>query len=568
MKKLLIFLLLIAAARMGIAQVNQFDIVIDEIMADPDPKFHLPNAEYLELYNRTSHSIDLTGWSVKIGTSSYSLSGTLDSSGYLFITKEKDSFPSYNNVLELSSLSSTAMVNGGTTISLIYQGDYIHSVTYSDSWYQNSSKADGGWSLEMIDPKNPCGGAENWSASTGPLGGTPGWLNSINGENIDHVPPQIYRVYFDPGSSDKLYVYFTENLGYLNLLYSKYSFSDPNITVTTVTPTGPDYSSAVLTISGTIQPDITYTITLLDTLTDCAGNLMPANSSARFGLSKIPVANDLIINEVLSHPSTDGEQYVELYNHSNKIIDLKDLQIADSLMLDMNDIAPGGYLVFPEQYIVLSTNPDVVKKQYYTPNSQWFVEIGSMPDHFNNDDGAIVLALKADGTIIDRFVYNKNMYFPLLNSQAGVAFERISFTRPTSDKTNWHSAAETVGFGTPAYKNSQYSEAVTDDGAVKLSPDIFSPDNDGYNDVLNIAYTFAEPGYTANINIYNSNGRPVRKLITNELLGTAGVFSWDGTTDDNEKAVIGIYIIYFEVFDLKGDVKRYKKATVLGGKFK
>ena len=35
---------------------------------------------------------------------------------------------------------------------------------------------------------------------------------------------------------------------------------------------------------------------------------------------------------------------------------------------------------------------------------------------------------------------------------------------------------------------------------------------------------------------------------------------------DKEKARIGIYIIYFEVFDLKGDTKHYKKTAVLASK--
>ena len=54
--------------------------------------------------------------------------------------------------------------------------------------------------------------------------------------------------------------------------------------------------------------------------------------------------------------------------------------------------------------------------------------------------------------------------------------------------------------------------------------------------------------------------------MNNELLATEGAFSWDGRTDDNQKASIGIYIIYVEVFDLNRNVKKYKKTAVLGGK--
>ena len=58
----------------------------------------------------------------------------------------------------------------------------------------------------------------------------------------------------------------------------------------------------------------------------------------------------------------------------------------------------------------------------------------------------------------------------------------------------------------------------------------------------------------------------MKQLIRNELLGIKGTFSWDGINEEREKARIGIYIIFFEVFDLKGNVKHYKKTCVLGGK--
>jgi hypothetical protein len=53
--------------------------------------------------------------------------------------------------------------------------------------------------------------------------------------------------------------------------------------------------------------------------------------------------------------------------------------------------------------------------------------------------------------------------------------------------------------------------------------------------------------------------------LLNELLGTSGTFSWDGINENNEKSAIGIYIIYIETFNLKGEVKKFKKTCVLGG---
>jgi flagellar hook assembly protein FlgD len=145
--------------------------------------------------------------------------------------------------------------------------------------------------------------------------------------------------------------------------------------------------------------------------------------------------------------------------------------------------------------------------------------------------------------------------------------ERIDFNGPTQDLTNWHSAAQDAGFATPAYKNSQYHDATTAaDNAIEITPEIFSPDEDGYNDIVNINYHFDTPGFVATITIYDSKGRLVKSLIQNELLGTKGTFTWDGINSDREKSRLGIYIIFAEVFDLTGKVQDYKKTCVLGGK--
>ena len=97
------------------------------------------------------------------------------------------------------------------------------------------------------------------------------------------------------------------------------------------------------------------------------------------------------------------------------------------------------------------------------------------------------------------------MHFGLLNDTKGVSLERIDHDRPTQDATNWHSAAEAIGFATPAYKNSQYNDAGETDNAIEITPELFSPDQDGVNDIVNINYHFDTPGYVANVVIYDSD---------------------------------------------------------------
>lgn len=547
-----------------------FDIQINEIMVDPDPPVNLPAYEFVELYNRSIYPVSLKGWMFQMGGTIKTIpDATINPHGYLLLT-------TLGGVASMSNYG-TALAVAGFSISntsdqlALYDSLHriISSVEFTDDWYHDSYKKNGGYTLEQIDPNNPCGGASNWRASNSLLGGTPGAINSINTSNPDNTAPHLVRVSLI--NNNIIQVYFSEPMDSTFLMNTANFTIDNSIgNPTNAKPVSTDYSSVILDYSPTVQPGVIYTLSVIDTLKDCVGNSIPVSSSAKFAIPEIPLLNDLIINEVLSNPKDNGVDYVEIYNHSTKIIDLRDLVLSSydsitSILTDVKDIAPDGYLVFPQDYVVLTTDPEMVKSLYYTTNPNGFAQMESFPA-LNNDDGIVVLALKNLTTIIDKFTYTADMQYPLLNSTDGISLERIDFNRPTADKTNWHSAAEAVGFGTPAYKNSQYLEATQTADPINISPEVFSPDNDGNNDVLNISYTFDVAGYMGSITIYDAKGRLIRNLKKNELLGTSGSFSWDGITNENEKARIGIYVVYFEVFDLEGNQKHYKKTAVLASK--
>ena len=548
---------------------QQYDIVIDEIIADPTPQVSLPNAEWIELKNTTAFPINLQGW--KIGDIS-GLSGGMPN----FILRP-DSF-----LIVCTGSAVPALAAFGTTISvssfpsldnngeLLYlrdaTGRLIHSVNYSINWYQNELKKDGGWTLEMIDTKNPCSGFSNWKASTDTRGGTPGKKNAVDGVNADQAAPKLLRAY----ASDSLNItlVFDEPLDSLKAATAaSYSISDGIGIPSNAVTVSPGFDKVNLKLATALARNKVYTVTA-SAVTDCVGNAISSSNTARVGLSEVADSLSIVINEILFNPPSAGSDYVEIYNRSNKIIDLKQTYIANrnttGIVSSIAQLSAAPYLFFPEDFMVITENVDWVKSSFITKNPGAFITIATMPSF--NDDAGDVIILNAQGNITDELKYTDKWHFKLLDNKEGVALERIDYNASTQSQDNWHSAATNVNYGTPTYKNSQFRINDGVQGEVKLSPEIVSPDNDGQDDFATIDYSFPESGNVASITIFDASGRPVRYLQRNALCGTSGSFRWDGLGEKNQQLTTGVYVVFTEVFNLNGKKKHFKTPIVVARK--
>ncbi|MEX1190121.1 MAG: lamin tail domain-containing protein [Bacteroidia bacterium] len=549
-----------------------FDIVINEILADPDPSQGLAPVEYVELYNRTQFPINLENWILEAGTNKKPIpSITILPDSFMVLSNLSGEEFMFDTVAIAGLSSFPALTNTGARLTL-YSPDttVISSVTYSDTWYGNSAKAAGGFSLEQKSPNKPCEGQSNWIAAAVAWGGTPGKRNSVYENTIDEIRPEIERVTVI--AEDTIRVFFNEPILRESMIDpSSYSVSDGIGEPIFIDFYPPNYLSVKLAFDGSFQVGTIYTITVLSNLLDCVGNEFDSESTGRFAIPETAQVNDIVINEVLSNPYEEGADYVEIYNRSNKVIDLASLQLSKwDTIVDVADdvelISEEGFLIFPGEYLLLTEDVNDVKSRYFSSNPDGFLQMANFPG-YNNDDGVVTLARLGDQVKIDELIYTTDMHFALIDNLDGVALERVNYDRPSSDKTNWNSAASAVGYGTPAFRNSQFSlTAESQAGSLVLSPELFSPDGDGFDDVLTIAYAFDLPGFTGTISIYDSNGRLIKYLVRNQLLGTSGQISWNGETEDNLKARLGIYIVLMEAFDLSGNEVKLKEACVVGGR--
>jgi hypothetical protein len=551
------------------SQALPYDVVINEIMFDPEPPVELPAFEYIEIFNATNKYLMIEGWSLEIGISLKSIPGFIMEPEEYVIFTETDGqlvFSMYGRSIGFSSLG---LSNSGTSVKLLdSENKLISFVEYSSDWISDSDKKEGGWSVEQVDPLNPCCGSGNWVVSEAHDGGTPGSVNSVDAENL--VYPQIISVF--SLSENTLEVLFNQSMDKNSLtdkmLYEiDYGIGTPKDVILSDSV----FQRVLLTMDNAFQTRIIYTLSVDHSILNCNGTSPVSDLSYEFGKHEDALENDLVINEILFNPVGDGVDFVEIYNRSEKIINLRDIKLGEVDVDEFGDadttlkpVSVLNQLILAGQFVVLTSNPAKVQDQYYTANPDGFLKMGSFPP-YSNESGNVLLTGKND-LVIDAMEYDESMHFPLLVTVDGVTLERLSPERASRDATNWHSASKEVGFATPAYQNSQFTDPVESEEEVMVEPEIFSPDNDGYNDVLNIHYQFNSPGFTANITLFDAQGRQVKLLVQNTLLGTSGTFSWDGRTDDNQKAGIGIYIVFLEAFDVNGHVKKYKKTAVLAGR--
>jgi hypothetical protein len=540
------------------------DVVINEIMCDESPSVLLPTAEYIELYNRRNFPITLRDFVLISGSSSYTLpSYTLQPDSFVVLIKDvwQQEFVGLP-VIPMSSFPS--LTNSGQQLSLYAKtGEFLHTVTYSDKWYGNSAKDDGGWSLEQINPNLPCIGKNNWKASENYKGGTPGNRNSVEQIFLDTTSLYAYGV--GVKSVDTLLVYLRKSILPSTLSVTQFQISGGIGNPLSVLPVYPELNQLELVLSSSLQLDSIYQLIIQSGMSDCGGNII-LKDTFEMAIPDSLESLDVVINEILSDPISDGIDFIEVYNRSTRFIDLKDLYIstADTItgMLEsIKMISPTSLIIAPAHYKVFSTDMYQVLKYYQTKDNTAFINLESMPS-YSNTEGTVVLS-NISQQIIDQVSYNENWHFPLLNSTDGVSLERINPDQTSQDSTNWHSAAMNVGFATPGYKNSQYVYVSPISNQFTVTPEVFSPDQDGVDDVLIIQYQFNDPGYLATIEVYDATGRKVQTIANNQYIGTEGYYSWDGINADGNKARTGIHVISFRVLDPSGKTHEFKKPCVV-----
>lgn len=333
----------------------------------------------------------------------------------------------------------------------------------------------------------------------------------------------------------------------------------PSVMILSSKPINNPVNSIQLDFAENLLSGPTYTLTVSG-IADTKGNTMiPKN--LEFFVSESPKKNDLLISEVLFDPVSGGSDFIELYNRSDKILNLENIRIENSEK-GVFEFVEKETIIKPHQYVALSSDIEYLKNQYATPDTANLIvqDIPSM-----NISSGNVSIYNSGGIVLDSFNYLNKWHYELLESTKGVSLERISFDVPSTIASNWFSGTTNTNYATPGYKNS--NSRLTDDtdslSGLSFDKNYFSPNHDGEDDLLTIHVKSPFQGAIGSIKIYNIHGVLVRDLVNNILLSNQDQFIWNGLDNQGNQCKIGHYIVLYQGFNTLGKKITLKKAIKL-----
>lgn len=269
--------------------------------------------------------------------------------------------------------------------------------------------------------------------------------------------------------------------------------------------------------------------------------------------------NSIIINEIMFDPDFDNSEFIELLNLSADSINIGGWKIED-LSGNFFKLAETSLFLPKEKYFIIAADSLILKKYNLTEYSLKRIVNESSLGLVNTGEAVILKDVK--GNHIDSVFYSDKWHNKNISLTKNRSLERINPSLNSNDPLNWNTSVSEFG-ATPAEQNSIFTDNLNNNANISVSPNPFSPDNDGFEDFSIINYNLSQPVAQVRIKIFDSRGRLVRTLANNLASGSSGSIVFDGLEDDGQPMRIGIYIIFLEALNEDSGVVEILKTVVV-----
>jgi Lamin Tail Domain/CARDB/FlgD Ig-like domain len=269
--------------------------------------------------------------------------------------------------------------------------------------------------------------------------------------------------------------------------------------------------------------------------------------------------NDLVINEIMFDPGTDNSEFIEFYNRSENPVNIGGWKISDENG-NYFRLSDTSLIIQPSKYFVLSSDSAIITK--YNFDDYLDLNILNLSSLGLSNQGELILLKNVKEEIIDSVWYSDKWHNKNFSSTKNISLERINPGLNSNDVSNWSSSVDKNG-ATPLKQNSIYTIIRNEESKISVSPNPFSPDNDGNEDFTIINYNLSQPTSQVQIKIFDSHGRLVRTLENNMASGSSGSVIFDGLDDSGRALRIGIYIIFLQATNSSSGFSENMKTVVV-----
>ncbi|MBI1939360.1 MAG: lamin tail domain-containing protein [Ignavibacteriales bacterium] len=278
----------------------------------------------------------------------------------------------------------------------------------------------------------------------------------------------------------------------------------------------------------------------------------------------IPVYSNgtIIINEVMYEPADGNCEFVEFFNNGNDSVQIGGMH----LLIGRNNskmISQTLLKIPPQTFFILASDTTVFQNYSWLDDEKGFVLLNKDLSLPNNGSELVIKDLK--NRTIDSVFYSSSMHNKNILSVKGKSLERINPQIGSIDKMNWSTSVSHEG-ATPCKENSIFTKTLVSESKVTLSPNPFSPDNDGFEDFTTINFNLSQKIVQVRIKVFDSIGRFVRTLAHNLSAASNGSIIFDGLDDSGKPLRLGIYILLIEIINDSGFSETIKTPVVVARK--
>lgn len=353
------------------------EIIINEIMYNSPGT----DVEFVELFNRSSSTINLQGWYILDDNDAHApclLTGNLAAGNYLVIagniTLFQAAYPTVTNINSNDYDTGTnawALGNGGDAVRLFNSANELQDVVIYGTGGDWPASPDGdGPSLELLNPALDNSLPASWDPSK-TTGGTPGRVNSVLTDNVtptckdgtrnialpthsDAVTVSV-RAY-DPEGLNSVALMLNTGQGYTNLaMNDNGADGDAKAGDSTYTAIIPAQSSNTL---------VKYYAVATDDIgqQDTWPNNAPADYHAYtvdYTPPKLRITEILAVNDAINQDEAgEYDDWLEIHNEDNISVNIGGMFVSNSFG-DPRQFQLPALNLAPDEYVIVWTDNDV-----------------------------------------------------------------------------------------------------------------------------------------------------------------------------------------------------------------